>query len=514
MSHRTTADKNVENRSIWTATAKRDPMPPLGQSAETDVCVVGAGIAGLTAAYLLVREGKSVIVLDKGALDSGETPRTSAHLSNVLDSRYKTIARMHGDDGARKAAESHTAAICEIESIAEHEHIDCEFRRVDGYLFLARGDSKSSLEEEFAALRDAGLAVEWSGPPSNGTNLGQCLRFPDQAQFHPVKYLAGLDAAFKRLGGKIYSQTEVTQIDSGPTTRVATNRGFHISARDVIVATNNPVNDRVKMHTKQAAYRSYIVGMSLPDGEVPAALYWDTDDPFHYVRTERIRNGQKAETILIVGGEDHKTGQEGRDHDQYARLAGWAKEYFPSVGDVRFRWSGQIINSMDSLAFIGRNPGDTDHVFIVCGDTGNGLTHGTIAGILLRDLILGRYNPWAELYDPARKNVRAIGTFARENLNVATEYSEWVRPGEADDESKIKPGTGAVIRKGLTKRRGVSRFVRPTSRVLRSLSSSWLYRCLERAGTKLGLPLPRLSLFSGGEGSQWSRCQRSDASCS
>jgi Rieske Fe-S protein len=169
------------------------------------------------------------------------------------------------------------------------------------------------------------------------------------------------------------------------------------------------------------------------------------------VRTEQIVNGRHKENLLIVGGEDHKTGQEGTDHDQYTRLATWAREYFPGVGAVKFRWSGQIVNSMDGLAFIGRNPGDKDNVFIVTGDSGNGLTHGTIAGMLLRDLILRRENPWADLYDPSRKNLRAVLPFTRENLNVAAEYSDWLRPGEVDDESKIEPGTGAIIRRGLSK---------------------------------------------------------------
>src|SRR5262245_18669135 len=172
--------------SVWITTAKRTPTAPLEKSAETDVCIVGAGIAGMSAAYQLARKGKSVIVLEKSALDSGETPRTSAHLSNVPDAKYKTIAQMHGEDGARKAAESHVAAISEIEAIAAREGIDCEFKRTSGYLFLAKGDSQTTLKEEFHASRNAGLAVEWSSPPPRLQSFHECLKFSDQAQFHPV----------------------------------------------------------------------------------------------------------------------------------------------------------------------------------------------------------------------------------------------------------------------------------------------------------------------------------------
>src|ERR1700747_1117680 len=188
------------NDSVWISTAKRTPTAPLEKSAEADVCIVGSGIAGMSAAYQLAREGKSVIVLEKSALDFGETPRTSAHLSNVLDAKYKTIAQMHGEDGARKAAESHAAAISEIEATAEREGIDCEFKRASGYLFLAKGDSQSTLQDEFDASRKAGLTVEWSSPPPGLQNMRECLRFSDQAQFHPVKYLDGLDAAIQTLG--------------------------------------------------------------------------------------------------------------------------------------------------------------------------------------------------------------------------------------------------------------------------------------------------------------------------
>src|SRR2546423_1473733 len=314
MTHHIHNNRDVENHSIWTATETRKPTGALSKSTEADVCIVGAGIAGMTAAYLLAREGKSVIVLEKSALDSGETLRTSAHLSNVLDAGYKVIAQMHGQDGARKAAESHTAAISEIETIVEREGIDCEFKQVDGYLFSAKGDSQDRLKEEFDAATKAGLRVDWSSPPPNVEELGECLKFIGQAQFHPVKYLSGLDAAIQKFGARLYSQTEVTEIHPDQITRVKTNRGFQVSARAVIVATNTPMNDWVTMHTNQAAYRTYVVGIAIEGDPPPSSLYWDTGDPFHYVRTERIVAGKTAENILTVRGDDHKTGQHGRDH--------------------------------------------------------------------------------------------------------------------------------------------------------------------------------------------------------
>jgi Rieske Fe-S protein len=281
--------------------------------------------------------------------------------------------------------------------------------------------------------------------------LGPCLRFPEQAQFHPAKYMAGLAEAFVKAGGKIYGKTEAKEIQGGESAHVTTARGRKIAAGSVVVATNSPVNDWVKMHTKQAAYRTYIIGVPVPVDSVPRNLYWDTEDPFHYLRVERIGEGAEARDILIIGGEDHKTGQQEELENRYARLLSWARTLIPGLPEPEYRWSGQVIDTIDGLAYIGRNPGDEKNVFIVTGDSGVGLTHGTIAGMLITDLIMGRANEWAELYDPSRKNIRATFTFAKENLNVAAQYGGWVTPGEVDEVEEIPAGTGAILRRGMTK---------------------------------------------------------------
>jgi Rieske Fe-S protein len=234
------------------------------------------------------------------------------------------------------------------------------------------------------------------------------------------------------------------------TTEVTTKQKAKIVADAVVVATNTPVNDWVDIHTKQASYRTYVVGLSVPAHSIPSGLYWDTSKPFHYVRLQRVIGKGASHDLLIVGGEDHKTGQAENVADRFGRLVTWAKSCFPGVEEIEFQWSGQVINSMDNLAFIGRNPGD-ENVYIVTGDSGMGMTHGTIAGMLLRDLILGRENKWASLYDPSRKTLLAAPNFVAENLNVASEYMEWITPGDVPSVEKINRGRGAIIRRGLFK---------------------------------------------------------------
>jgi glycine/D-amino acid oxidase-like deaminating enzyme/nitrite reductase/ring-hydroxylating ferredoxin subunit len=436
--------------SIWLTTAEIPDRHSLDANAVTDVAIVGAGIAGLTTAYLLASAGQSVIVLDDGQIGSGETGRTTAHLVNALDDRYSEIERLHGAEGARLAAHSHTKAIDIIEGIVRDEHIACEFERLSGYLFVPPGDDRKVLDDELEAVHRAGLTAvtRVARSPLGSFDTGPCLCFPQQAQFHPMKYLAGLADAIERRGGRIHAQSHVGDIKGGSQAQLKTSGGRTVTARAVVVATNTPVNDLVTMHTKQAAYRTYVVGMPVPRGLVPRALYWDTPDPYHYVR---LAAGLDGSDVLIVGGEDHKTGQEDDAGERFGRLVTWTKERFPVVGNVTFSWSGQIMEPVDSLAFIGRNPGDAENVFIATGDSGNGMTHGTIAGRLLTDLILGKQSPWEKLYDPSRISLRAAKDFAKENLNVAAQYADLATGGDISSPDQLTSDSGAILRRGLKK---------------------------------------------------------------
>jgi glycine/D-amino acid oxidase-like deaminating enzyme/nitrite reductase/ring-hydroxylating ferredoxin subunit len=441
--------------SVWMATDVPE-LPALSHDIRTSVCVVGAGIAGMTTAYLLARAGRAVVVIDDGPIGGGETGRTTAHITAALDDRFCEIEKLHGREGARIAAESHTAAINRIESIASLEDIDCDFERVDGFLFLGGGDDRKVLEEELEAAHRAGLAdVEIvERVPIESFDSGPALIFPRQAQFHPLKYLNGLARAILRDGGQLFSAAHAESIEDGEPATVTTTSGHVITADSIVVATNSPVNDWVILHTKQSAYRTYVIAARVPRGSVPRGLYWDTLDPYHYVRLQEVDpliDPSRNEELLIVGGEDHKTGQADDAVERFRYLEEWTRQRFPMIGNIDFRWSGQIMEPVDYMAFIGKNPGSDQHIFIATGDSGNGITHGTVAGILLTDLILGRKNPWSKLYDPSRVTLRATTEFLKENLNVAGQYSEWATGGDVDSYDQIAPGTGAVIRRGMTK---------------------------------------------------------------
>jgi glycine/D-amino acid oxidase-like deaminating enzyme/nitrite reductase/ring-hydroxylating ferredoxin subunit len=435
--------------SIWMSTADIPVGSPLTEDVETNVCVVGAGIAGMTTAYLLARDGLSVIVLDDGVVAGGETGRTTAHLSFALDDRFTELERLHGERGARLAAESHRAAVDRIEQIVADERINCDFLRLDGYLFLGPGQDVRDLEDELEAANRAGLmdVRMVDGAPIPGYVTGKALLFPEQGQFHPVKYLEGVAKAIERDGGRIHTRSHVESIHGGENPSVKVQDGPTVKAKCVVVATNTPINDWVKIHTKQAPYRTYVIGALVPKRHIPTALYWDTLDPYHYVRLQPYSD---REDVLIVGGEDHKTGQAADTDARFDRLESWARQVFPNLGVVEFRWSGQVMEPVDGLAFIGRNPGE-DNVFIATGDSGHGMTHGTIAGMLISDLIQNRDNDWKKLYDPSRKTLKAMGEFAKENLNVAAQYVDYVTGGDVKDAEEIAQGSGAIVRRGVQK---------------------------------------------------------------
>ena len=436
-------------RPIWTETAELPQPPALARDLSADVCVVGAGIAGLTTAYLLAREGAKVVVLDDGPLCGGETGRTTAHLANEIDDLYQEIEPLHGRQGARLAAESHTEAINRIERIVGDEAIDCDFTRLDGYLFAPSAEDAAYINKELEAARRAGLSPEPLERAPLPFATGPCLRFPQQGQFHVLKYLRGVIAAIQREHGQLFAFTKAVEFSDGPPARVRTEGGYTVTARGLVITTNSPVNNRFVPHTKQMAYRSYVIGARIPLGSMKPALFWDTLDPYHYIRVQRLHAGEggvnQERDILIVGGEDHKTGQDDHPEKHFRALEEWTRERFTGVESVDFRWSGQVMEPDDYLAFIGRNPGE-DNVYIATGDSGMGMTHGTIAGILLTDLIQGRENPWAKLYDPARKTLGALGEWTRENLNVGAQYMDWVTRRDVNSPEKITPGEGAIIR--------------------------------------------------------------------
>ncbi|MBC7427366.1 MAG: FAD-dependent oxidoreductase [Bacteriovorax sp.] len=440
--------KNGESVSVWFDQISMPQCMSLNEDIKTDVCIIGGGIAGLTTAYLLMKEGKKVCILEALELGSGQSGRTTAQFCNALDDRFYVLEKYHGEKGLQLAIQSHSEAIRKVTSIVERENIDCELEKIPGYLFSQDDDEKYVLEKEIEAAHRGGLTEVklFKHSPLAFYDLGPNLFFPNQMQLHPVKYMRGLADVILAGGGKIFTNSPVTKIIGGENSKVITKNTSTIFCDDIVVATNTPINDKFAIHTKQAPYRSYVIGLRIPKMSVPKALFWDTLDPYHYVRVE----SDNISDILIVGGEDHKTGQEENPEDCYTRLEEWTRLRFPMATEVVYRWSGQVMEPVDGLAFLGHNPGSEDNVYIITGDSGNGMTHCTIGAILITDLIMKRKNEWEKLYTPSRKSFRAAKNYIQVNSNVALQYTDWIEPKFKPNFDTLEMEEGVVFRNGAS----------------------------------------------------------------
>ncbi|HEX2121882.1 MAG TPA: FAD-dependent oxidoreductase [Thermoanaerobaculia bacterium] len=379
---------------------------PLRGEIDVDVAIIGAGITGLTAALLLAERGRSVAVVEKETVAAGETGNTTAHITAAIDARYHYVRRKYSVDDARLVAEASRASIEMIAGLVAKHSIDCHFRRVPGYLYTEKRKYVAELKSEAAAAREAGLDARWSEDVPLPFEIRGAVVFENQAQFHPGEYLAALASLVVAAGGKIYERTPATDVKEGSPCVVVAESGL-VRARSVFMATNVPIAGFTQIHTMAAPYRTYALAFEA-GGEHPDGLFWDTADPYHYTRWQETDAG----TFLIVGGEDHRVGEEEDTEGAFARVLSYAREYF-RVKKPRYRWSGQVIEPHGGLPLIG----GSDHIYISTGYAGQGMTFGTVGAMLVADLITGVENPWQDVFSHTRVRPHMTAReFLTENL--------------------------------------------------------------------------------------------------
>jgi glycine/D-amino acid oxidase-like deaminating enzyme/nitrite reductase/ring-hydroxylating ferredoxin subunit len=437
------------SKSLWMDIAVAPDARPLRGDQTGDVVIAGSGIAGISTAYELALKGQRVMIVDRGRIAGGITARTSAHLAPLCDDLTSEMIKLRGEETSRKFYESQAAAVDRIEAIQKWEKIDCDFRRLDGYLFQALDTDSKIIDDELDAVRKVGAPVNrLVGVPLAHCDNQHVLRYPRQATFHPLKYLKGLAEIIEAKGGVFYSETIIQEIKERGDGSVAlkTDHGA-ITAKAAVVATNSPIIDSFALHSKMAPYRTYAMAFSIKRGALPDALYWDTLDPYHYVR---LQPGEEQTDWLIVGGADHKSGEADDAGVRFEALEAWARNLIPAVKDVTHRWSGQVLDTIDYAGFIGRNPGN-QNIYVHTGDSGQGMTHGVVGSLINSALILGDRPKWQEVYEPTRKTPAGIGNFLRENVTAVKNFAEYLAPGELESLDDLKPGHGAIVRQGLSK---------------------------------------------------------------
>jgi len=435
----------MRNVPVWIDTAPIQKFPKLERNISVDVVVVGAGVTGITAAYLLKKAGSTVALIDRERVASIDTGHTTAHLTYVTDVQLQELAHNFGNDHAQAAWDAGAAAIDEIERIVLEEQSDCEFTRVPAYVHVpVDGSSKkeaSSLKKEadLAAKLGFDAAYLTSAPYLNLP----AVRFANQAKFHPRKYLRSLVAKIPGGGSHVFEKSAASEFDLKKG-RVKVNRNW-ISFDRVVMATNNPLVGLAStvgatlLQTKLSLYTSYALGARLPSDTIPEALFWDTRDPYDYLRIDRHHGFD----YIVYGGEDRKTGQKKKTQKALVRLWQRLKKIAPEA-HVDHRWSGQVISTADGLPYIGEN---AERQFIATGYCGNGITFGTIAAMMARDWATGTRNPWTDLFAVDRKKIKgAAWNYLRENKDYPYYMiKDRLARAEANSVRELKPGEGMIV---------------------------------------------------------------------
>jgi glycine/D-amino acid oxidase-like deaminating enzyme/nitrite reductase/ring-hydroxylating ferredoxin subunit len=436
----------TKTSSYWIDSVSLPRFPKLNQDVSVDVIVVGGGIMGVTTAYLAKQAGKTVALLERARCASVDTGHTTAHLTAVTDLRLYEIARTFSRDAALATWEAGMAAIDQIVSLIRRHDIDCDFHWVPGYLHASLRDPDprriEELEREADAARDLGIRAELL--PAVPLFEVPGVKFSQQAIFHPRKYLRALLGQIPGDGSHVFEQTSADEITDEPLT---VKCGQHsIRGGYLVLATHTPLQgmtgtlSALLLQTKLALYTSYAIGGKIPQDRLPVASFWDDGDPYDYLRVEPRRGYD----YVIFGGEDHKTGQQEDTEEPYRKLEDRLRRFAPEV-EIDHRWSGQVIETNDGLPFIGET---AERQFAATGFSGNGMTFGTLSAMMAIDRLLGRANPWSELFDIDRKKILG-GTWNYVVENKDYPYHlirDRIGRAEGDSVQQLGKGEGKVLK--------------------------------------------------------------------
>ncbi|GGH01471.1 (2Fe-2S)-binding protein [Mucilaginibacter phyllosphaerae] len=405
-----------------------------------DALIVGGGITGLTAALLLQKAGKKTLIAEAHTPGFGTTGGTSAHINTFADTTYSEAESAFGEAGAQLFAAAIQDGFDLIKTNIEELKIDCDYEVKNGYLYAETEEEAKMLNDIFQGAAKVGVPVAYTAEVPTPVPFKKALLWEGQAQFQPLNYLQGLQKAFIALGGVILQDTLITGITTAGDTHTAESGEIKIKAKAVAYATHLPPNINV-LNFECAPYRSYVLAVKLKDANYPDALIYDSQEPYHYVRTHRIA----GEQLLLVGGLDHKTGHEDAEK-AFAGLEEYTRKYY-EVAEVAYRWSSQYYVPADGLPYIGQMPLAADGIYCATGYNGNGMMLGSVAGQILAGLISGKGSKYQKLFSPGRvKPVDSFTEFVKENADVAYRFvADRFGIEETDSLKSLAKGTGKLV---------------------------------------------------------------------
>lgn len=436
-----------EHQSFWIASTLQSSYPPLTEDLAVDVAIVGAGLAGITAAMLLKKAGKTVAVIEAGRVAEGVSGHTTAKLTSLHQLKYASLMDSLGEEKAGQYGASNQAAIAQVAALVQDEHIDCDFERKAAYTFATNADTLEKVQAEVAAAQKLGLPASFVTETTLPFEIQGAVKFSHQAQFHPRKYILCLADKIHGEGSYVFEHTRVQTVENETPCRVRTEAGPTVTAQDVIVATNLPILDQGLYFAKTFPKRSYLVGARIDPAIAPEGVFIGTGEKYRSLRTTPMDDGS---TLLLIGGEGHKVGEADDTEARFERLAAYARQHF-GVASVDYYWSTQDFVSFDGLPYIGPLTPLNQHTYVATGFSLWGMTNSTLSAMILSDRILGRDNPWASLYESTRPTPFVSQASLKNNVDVGVRWLGDRLKGLFDSPDKVSRGEGRLVTTGVDK---------------------------------------------------------------
>lgn len=440
-------EKNFMNfkkppQSYWISSTEETKFPKLDKDLKTDLLIIGGGMAGISTAYQLIKKDLDIVIIDAQKIVEGTTAHTTAKITSQHGLIYDKLIKSHGESMARIYAESNEYAIKEIKKIVYENHIDCDYKSESAYIYTEKEEFIEDLKKEAELASSFGIKASYVNELPLNLPIKGALKFENQAQFHPRKYMLGLTKAIVESGVQIFEYTRAMELDQDDDYNyiITTDNGSSITAKKLVIATHYPFYNKHKMYfSKIYQERSYIVAIKGKE-KFPGGMYINAEEPSRSLRGVY----SDGDELVLVVGEDHKTGQGEDTNDHYKSLINFASEVF-TIEDIPYRWSTQDCMTLDGIPYIGQYSHDTPNLYMTTGFQKWGMTNGTVSSIILRDLILDKENPWLDLYNPSRKTtITAAKEFVVQNANVAGQLIDG-KLEKSPKKIEVLPGQGKVI---------------------------------------------------------------------
>lgn len=438
------AQKTVSKppQSYWMASTPQNNYPILNEDLKIDVAIIGGGMAGISCAYMLNKEGVKTVILEADQILQGTTGHTTAKITSQHGLIYNKIKTQISEEFAKQYADANESAIRMIEKMAADNQIECDFVPQSAYIYTLEDQYINQIRDEVEVASSLGIKASFLEEIPLSFPIKAAIRFDHQAQFHPRKFLLALANDYTKSGGQIFEQTRFVDIEqTNGTYEIITSQGKKITSEKIIIASHYPCYNKAGLYFSRIyTERSYVVAIKVKEN-YPGGMYLAAEETGHSFRSQMSDYGE----LIFLGGEKHKTGQSEDTSKHYEALIDFSNRTY-TVEDIPYRWSTQDCMTMDGLPFVGHFTARTPNMYIATGYGKWGMTNSIASSMILRDLITLGKSAWQDVYNPSRLTLSASAkNFVVQNFNVADQLIEG-KLSPVPESIDIKPGEGKIIK--------------------------------------------------------------------